>query len=73
MTMPTNTLLHTFSVYNAIVILDDDGTQLHWNNTLGFTIDRESLNVMPWPIVDISDMSDILAAAKEARDNLQKE
>ena len=68
MTMPPNTLFHTFSLYNAIVILDDDGTRLHWNSTLGFSIDRESLN---WPIVDISDMPDILAGAKEARDNLQ--
>lgn len=68
MTMPPNTLLHTFSLYNAIVILDDDKTRLHWNNTLGFSIDEESLN---WPIVDISNMPNILAEAKKARDNFQ--
>jgi hypothetical protein len=56
--LPRNTLLHTFGMYNAIVIASN-GTRITWNNTLGFSLAEESA---PWPIVDISDMRNIVAA-----------
>lgn len=33
--MNTNELLHTFGLYNAIVVAKD-GTRIHWSNALGF-------------------------------------
>lgn len=56
--LPRNTLLHTFGMYNAIVIASD-GTRIMWNNTLGFSRAEDSAS---WPIVDISDMRDIVTA-----------
>lgn len=59
MTLPPNTLLHTFSVYNAIVEASD-GTLVHWNNTLGFTIERGDED--PTPFANIEGMTSIRAA-----------
>ena len=55
--LPTNTLLHTFGVYNAIVEASD-GTIVSWNNTLGFTTGRYP----SFPLVNIEGMTSIVAA-----------
>ena len=57
--LPPNTLLHTFSVYNAIVEASD-GTLIHWNNTLGFS-DR-GIGDASTPFVNIEGMTPIVAA-----------
>ena len=58
MELPPNTLLHTFSLYNAIVEASD-GTRIHWNNTLGFS--ACGVNDMT-PFVNIEGMTNIKAA-----------
>jgi hypothetical protein len=59
--MPQNTLLHTFSVYNALVRASD-GRVFVWDNTLGFSLATGS---EPWPFVDIADLPEILSAVDE--------
>ena len=60
-----NELLHTFGLYNAIVVAKD-GTRIHWNNALEFAREVEPLD---WPVVDISEYPDI---QKAVEDFLQK-
>ena len=65
MELPPNTLLHTFSVYNAIVEASD-GTLIHWNNTLGFSNrdedEDDELTHGLTPFVNIEGMTSIRAA-----------
>jgi|GEM_PF-3068046 len=59
MELPTNTLLHTFGVYNAIVE-SSDGTLVHWNNTLGFFERNEEDDSIPF--ANIEGMSNVRSA-----------
>ena len=65
MTLPSNTLLHTFSCYNAIVEASD-GTLVHWNNTLGFSArdeeDDDELTHELTPFINTEGMANIRAA-----------
>ena len=63
--MNKNELLHTFGMYNAIVVAKD-GTRIQWNNTLGFLVGFEPLD---YPVVDISEYPNI---QKALEDFLQK-
>jgi hypothetical protein len=63
--MNTNELLHTFGLYNAIVIAKD-GTRVHWNNALEFAREVEPLD---WPVVDISEYPDIQKAVEDFLQN----
>ena len=55
--LPPNTLLSTFSVYNAIVEASD-GTLIHWNNTFGFSDCDDDTT----PFVNIEGMTNIVMA-----------
>jgi hypothetical protein len=52
-----NELLHTFGVYNAILTASN-GTQVYWNNTLGFSLTPFGTGNLP-PI-DLKDHPRIL-------------